>query len=138
MYLERKYPAVKKIYFLFLLFPLLVSFQCDDDLDSGFETLYVIQNDLNEDIYLLNEGNAFVDIRSEEAVIIGSSLNPETSAIAPSEAFIFERIRLYTREGEDYILVYTQDPLDDTQWVFDEPTTNRYEYTLVISPAILD
>ena len=121
-----------------MLFPFLVSFQCEDELDTGFETQYMIQNDLTSDLFLLNEGNTFVDIPAGASVIIGSALNPETSPITPSESFAFQHIRLYTREGQDYILAYTQDPVDDSQWIFEEPTANRYEYTLVISPAILD
>jgi hypothetical protein len=129
---------MKKLIYLLLLFPILVSFQCEDDLDTGFETSYVIQNDLNIALYFLNDGNAFVEIPSAGAVTIGSVLNPETSPITPSEAAVFEQIRLYIQEGEDFTLVYTQDPLDDPQWTFDEPEVNRYEYTLVITADKLD
>ena len=129
---------MKKV-FLILLFPLLVSFQCEDDIvDSGFETIYLISNESALDLYSLNENEQFVQINSMDEITLGSILNPETSPISPSESLLFSNIRLYRVENGDFILVYTQDPLDDALWTFAEPQENRYEYTLTITDASLD
>ena len=124
--------------FLILLFPFLVAFQCDDDVDSGFETTYIIQNDSSTDLFLLNENGAFVEIDSQTAISIGSDLNSVTEPITPTEAFLFNSIKLYQAEGENFILRYSQEPLEDSLWTLTEPVMNRFEYTLVITDVDLD
>lgn len=125
--------------FLLLLVPLLMSTQCDDDfVDSGFETSYILQNDSSVDLFLLNSENRFVEIKSNATVAVGSTLNTETSPIAPSESLVFNTVKLYTVDNDNFILVYNQDPIDDGVWILSEPTVNRYEYTLLISDALID
>lgn len=124
---------------LLLLLPFLVSFQCEDDFDnSGFETTYLIQNDSNTDLFLLNNQNSFVDVESQSEISVGSTLNSETEPVIPSESFVFEDIKLYKTEGGDFILVYEQVPLDDEIWILNEPSVNRFEYTLIITDDLLD
>lgn len=129
---------MKRVYLLILL-PFLVSFQCEDDLDtSGFETTYLLQNDSSIDLFLLSNGNSFVDVESQSEVSVGSTLNSVTEPIVPSESFIFEDIKLYKADGGDFILVYEQVPLADELWILNEPSVNRFEYTLVITNDLLD
>ena len=129
---------IKKIYLL-LLFPLVVATQCEDDLPlSGFETEYLIQNDSSTDLILITESNQLMDINSQSSLQIGSSLNSETSAIIPSESYLFGEINLYKLENENYVLVYSQNPIEDTQWVYTETSVNRYEYKLVITDDLLE
>ncbi|NAS13863.1 hypothetical protein [Poritiphilus flavus] len=129
---------MKRIYLLVLL-PFLVSFQCEDDLDnSGFETTYLLQNESGIDLILLSNGNSLVDLESQSEVSIGSTLNSVTEPVVPSESLIFEDIKLYRTDGDDFILVYDQEPLDDALWIFNEPSVNRYEYTLVITDDLID
>jgi hypothetical protein len=127
---------MKKIY-LILLFPFLVATQCEEEY-SGFETSYLVYNDSSIDLFWLTEENRFIEIESQSTVSLGSTLNSETSSIVPSEAFVFYSVRLYSKVNDDYILVYVQDPLDDELWFFSEPTTNRYEYRLVITDDLID
>ncbi len=128
---------MKKI-FLFLVLPFLFAFQCEDDVDSGFETSYIIQNGSNTDLFLLTESDSFVEISSQTEISIASDLNSVTEPILPTESFLFNSIRLYRSENENFILSYSQEPLDDEVWQLTEPTTNRFEYTLVITDADLN
>jgi hypothetical protein len=125
--------------FLIVLIPFLVAFQCDDEFDnSGFETSYIVQNDSSVDLYLLNEENRFVKVESQSSMSAGSTLNSITDPIVPSESFVFNNIKLYKMENDDFILSYIQDPIDDDLWIFSEPSMNRYEYTLFITDNLLD
>lgn len=71
----------EKQYFLLLLIPFLLSFQCEEDLIAGFETRYLIQNDLTEDLFLLNERNSFLVIPAGGEMTIGTNLNPEAHPV---------------------------------------------------------
>jgi hypothetical protein len=125
--------------FLIVLIPFLVAFQCDDEFEnSGFETSYIVQNDSSVDLYLLNEENRFVKVESQSSMSAGSTLNSITDPIVPSESFVFNNIKLYKMENDDFILNYIQDPIDDDLWIFSEPSMNRYEYTLFITDNLLD
>jgi hypothetical protein len=128
---------MKKI-FLILLFPFLVAFQCDDDVDSGFETIYIIQNDSGTDLYLLDSQERFIELPSQADLSVGSALKNEASPILPSESFIFNDVKLYRSENNNFILAYSQEPLEDGLWSLTEPVMNRFEYTLVITDAELD
>ncbi|MCE2613108.1 hypothetical protein LVD13_09010 [Flavobacteriaceae bacterium D16] len=128
---------MKKI-FLILLFPFLVAFQCDDDVDSGFETTYFVQNDSSTDLFLLNESGQFIEINSQTDIAVGSDLNSVTEPIPPTESFLFNSIKLYRSENDNFILAYSQEPLEDGLWSLTEPVTNRFEYTLLITDAELD
>ena len=128
---------MKKI-FLILLFPFLVAFQCDDDVDSGFETTYLVQNDSSTNLFLLNESGQFIEINSQTDIAVGSDLNSVTEPIPPAESFLFNSIKLYRSENENFILAYSQEPLEDGLWSLTEPVMNRFEYTLVITDADLD
>jgi hypothetical protein len=129
---------IKKI-FLLLLVPLLMATQCDDDLDnSGFETTYFIQNDSSFDLFLLSEGDAFVEIESQSVKSIGSALNSATSSIVPSESYAFSNIKLYKMDQSNFILAYEQTSIDNNLWVFNEPSINSFKYTLVITDELLD
>jgi hypothetical protein len=129
--------AMKRI-FLILLFPFLVAFQCDDDLSSGFETTYIIQNDSSIDLYFLDNQDRFIELPGQSELSIGSALKNEASPLLPSESFVFNDIRLYRSENGNFILSYQQDPVEDGLWSLTEPSINRFEYTLVITGADLD
>ena len=125
--------------FLIILLPFLLAFQCDDDLENtGFETSYIIQNDSSTDLLLLNESNSFIEIESQSANLVGSTLNSETSPIAPSQSFVFNSIKLYRADNDDFIQVYDQTPLNNDLWILAEPVMNRFEYTLVITDDLLN
>ena len=129
---------VKKI-FLILLFPLIVATQCeDDDLNSGFETQYMIQNDSNIDLILFTEGGGQLPVASQSDLRVTSDLSQTTDPISPSESFIFSHIKLYKIENDNFIIAYNQDPIDDDLWVFSETSENRYEYRLIITDALID
>ena len=124
--------------FLILLFPFLVAFQCDDDVDSGFETTYIIQNDSGTDLFFLNSQQRFIEVPSQSELSIGSSLKNEASPILPTEAFLFNDIKLYRSENDNFIINYSQDPIVDGLWNLTEPVVNRFEYTLIITDADLN
>ncbi|WP_350286015.1 hypothetical protein [uncultured Croceitalea sp.] len=122
-----------------LLAPLLMATQCEDDFDnSGFETSYIIQNDSNTVLFLLNREESFIEIQRRSELSFGSDLNSETNPIAPSESLVFDEIKLYKKENENFIFVYGQSPLEDTTWMLDEPVMNRYEYRLVITDVLIE
>ena len=128
---------MKKI-FVLLILTLLLSTQCEDDLDSGFETSYIVQNNSSIDLFLLTEDNRFIEISSQSDLLVGSDLNSETNPISPSESFLFSSIRLYKSVTNDFILSYVQNPLSNDLWEFSEPVMNRFEYVLLITDELLD
>ncbi|EDP69644.1 hypothetical protein FBALC1_05648 [Flavobacteriales bacterium ALC-1] len=129
---------MKKIYILFLL-PLLVATTCeDDDVNSGFESHYIIQNDSSTDLILFTEGGGQLSVVSQTELFVASDFNNTTDPISPSESAIFNNIKLYKVVGENFILVYNQSPIDDSLWVFNEPSGNRFEYRLVITDELVD
>ena len=129
---------MKKI-LLLLLIPLLLATQCDDEIDnSGFETDYLLQNNSSFDLFLLTEEDVFIDIESQSTQSIGNSLNSITSSIAPSESNVFSNIKLFKMENSNFILAYEQTPIDDDLWVFNEPSVNRYKFTLIITDELID
>lgn len=124
--------------FLILLFPFLVAFQCEDDVDTGFETTYIIQNDSGTDLFFLDGQQRFIEVPSQSELSIASALKNEASPILPTEAFLFSEIKLYRSENDNFILSYSQDPLENGLWALTEPQVNRFEYTLVITNMDLD
>ncbi|MCA0132133.1 hypothetical protein [Winogradskyella alexanderae] len=127
-----------KKHILLLLLPLFLAMQCEDDITTGFETTYIIDNTTNSDLLLLNDSGSFIDIPSQSLTTIGSTLNSEANAVAPSEAFVFNTIKLYRNENDNFIYVYEQDPLEDDLWELDEPTVNRFEYKLIITEDLIN
>ena len=122
-----------------MLFPFLMSFQCEDDFENaGFETSYKIQNNSNVDLFYIDESNQIWQIAKQSSSIIGSTLNNETIAVMPTASLLFEAIKLYASENGDYVLRYQQTPVDDELWVLSEPLENVFEYTLVITDQLLD
>ena len=129
---------MKKV-FLLMLFPFLMSFQCEDDFENaGFETSYKIQNNSNVDLFYIDESNQISQIAKQSSSIIGSTLNNETIAVMPTASLLFEAIKLYASENGDYVLRYQQTPVDDELWVLSEPLENVFEYTLIITDQLLD
>ncbi|MCB0372949.1 MAG: hypothetical protein KDD31_08075 [Muricauda sp.] len=118
---------------LLLLVPFLLAFQCDEEELPGFETNYILQNDTANDLYYLTENDNYIAVESQSRFSFGNSLNPVASPISPTELGAFNSIALYMLSGTDYVLVYSQDPIDDAVWILTEPETNRYEYRLVIT-----
>lgn len=129
---------MKKV-FLLMLFPFLMSFQCEDDFENaGFETSYKIQNNSNVDLFYIDESNQIWQIAKQSSSIIGSTLNNETIAVMPTASLLFEAIKLYASENGDYVLRYQQTPVDDELWVLSEPLEYVFEYTLIITDQLLD
>jgi hypothetical protein len=129
----------KRLIKAFLIVPFLMAFQCEDDIiDSGFETTYIIQNETDIDLFLLTEQDVFFQIASQSSRPVNSELNSETRPIEPSKSLNFSRIKLYKLEGNDYILVYEQTPIDDNLWVFNELEMNKFEYILVITDQLIN
>lgn len=122
---------------LFLLLPFLLAFQCEEE-NTGFETQYLVQNDSGSDLFLIKPENLIIEIGSQSTITVGSTLNSETSPILPTESSVINSIKLYKMDSADLILVYSQDPLNDDLWVFDEPSVNRFEYKLIITDALID
>ncbi|MFK7833530.1 MAG: hypothetical protein AB8B52_09655 [Winogradskyella sp.] len=128
----------KKLY-LILLLPLIVATTCeDDDINSGFETEYFIQNDSSIDLVLFTEGGGQLPVPSEGELRVSGDLNQDAEPISPSESFIFSNIKLYKMDNEDFVLAYEQSPLDDALWIFSETSENRFAYRLIITDALLD
>lgn len=124
---------------LLLLLPLIVATTCeDDDLNSGFETEYIIQNNSSINLILITELDTQITIESKTSYNFNSALNQTTDSISPSESFIFSNIKLYKAENGNFILVYDQDPIDDGLWIFSEPSENRYQYDLVITDDLIN
>ena len=118
---------MKKV-FLLMLFPFLMSFQCEDDFENaGFETSYKIQNNSNVDLFYIDDSNQISQIPKQSSSIIGSTLNNETIAVMPTASLLFETIKLYASENGDYVLRYQQTPVDDELWVLSEPLENVFE-----------
>jgi hypothetical protein len=129
---------IKRLY-LILLLPLIVATQCeDDDINSGFETEYIIQNDSDIALILFTEGGGQLPVASQSNLFVASNLNQTTNSITPSESNIFSNIKLYKMENDNFILVYEQNPIDDDLWVYSEPSENRFEYRLIITDATID
>lgn len=124
--------------FILLLLPLIVAVTCEeDDLTSGFETEYILQNDSSLDLIFFPEGSSKFTVESKSSLTIAIDLNQETNPITPSETFTFSSIELYKSENNNFIQVYKQDPVDDNTWVLNEPTENRFEYKLIITDELL-
>ncbi|NDV43990.1 hypothetical protein [Flagellimonas sediminis] len=123
---------------LLLLVPFLLAFQCDEEEISGFETNYLLQNATTTDLFYLSENDNFIAVENQSRFSIGSSLNPVSSPITPADSELFSAIKLYVLTGTDYVLVYSQDPIDDAAWVLTEPETNRFEYRLTITDSDLE
>ncbi|MEC7771897.1 MAG: hypothetical protein VX798_11985 [Bacteroidota bacterium] len=129
---------MKKV-FLLLLFPFLMAFQCEDDfVDSGFETYYSIENSTDTDLFLIDDSNQITEIAKQSSITIGATLNTETISVMPSESFLFESIKIYSSENDDFFLRYEQNPIDDESWILREPMENVFEYTLIITDQLLD
>ncbi len=124
--------------FLLLLVPFLLAFQCDEEELSGFETNYLLQNDTSSDLFYLSENDNFIAVESQSRFSFGSSLNPVSSPITPADSELFSAIKLYVLTGTDYVLVYSQNPVDDAVWRLTEPETNRFEYRLTITDSDID
>ena len=128
-----------KKFVLVLLAPFLMATQCEDDFDnSGFETSYLIQNNSNTDLFLLDETDSFTLIKANAILTIATALNLTTHPIKPSESLIFTGVSLYKKENDDFILSYRQSPLSDGSWELREPQINRFEYTLLITDQLID
>lgn len=122
---------------LVLLTPFLMATQCEDDFsDSGFETTYNIKNDTGTMLYLFRNERLF-EIATQSEVEISSDLNTETKPIVPSQTITLEPILLYTKENDNFILAYEQRPIIDELWAYEEPSVNRFEYTLIITDEVL-
>ena len=120
------------------MLPLIVAVTCEeDDLVSGFETEYILQNDSSLDLIFFPEGSSKFTIESKSNLTIAIDLNQNTNPITPSETFTFSSIELYKSENNNFIQVYKQDPIDDNTWVLSEPTENRFEYKLIITNELL-
>ena len=129
---------MKKFVLVFLA-PFLMATQCEDDFDtSGFETSYLIQNNSNTDLFLLDETDSFTLIKANAILTIATALNLTTNPIKPSESLIFTGVSLYKKENDDFILSYRQSPLLDDSWELREPQINRFEYTLLITDQLID
>lgn len=135
----KKLFKVKRL-FIVLILPLIVATTCDDDSDinSGFETQYIIQNDSSIDLILFTEAGGQLPVASQSEFRVASDLNNTTDPITPSESFVFSNIKLYKMVDSDFILTYVQNPIDDALWVFNEPSENRFEYRLIITDDLLD
>ena len=134
----KKIFKVKRL-FLLLLLPLLVATTCDDDnIDSGFETKYIIQNDSSIDLILFTEGGGQLPVASLSELLVTTDLNRETEPIPPEESFIFNNIKLYKMVDSNFILAYEQNPINDDLWTLSEPSENRFEYKLIITDNVLD
>ena len=129
---------MKKV-FLLLLFPFLMSFQCEDDfVNSGFETSYSIENSTSTDLFLIDDSNQITEIAKQSSITIGSTLNTETISVMPSESFLFDSIKIYSSENDDFFLRYEQNPINDESWILREPMENAFEYTLIITDQLLN
>lgn len=129
---------MRKICLVFLL-PLLFAFQCeDDDGSTGFETSYFIQNETNTSLFYFGFDDRLIEIEAQSSDLFRSELNNETLPIPPSESIDFSTLQLFRNVDSDIILIYEQTPIDDDQWLFDEPSENRFEYTLVITEELIN
>lgn len=124
--------------FLLLLVPFFMATQCEDDENSGFETSYIIENNSSSKLFFLENGELFKSLEIQSNITIGSELNSETSPIEPSASLIFNEIKLYKEEDDNFILVYEQNPISNNLWIFNEPVENRFEYTQTITDDLLN
>ncbi len=129
---------VKRLY-LVLVLPLIIAMQCEeDDLSSGFETAYTIDNTSSRDLIFFRDGFPQVAINSNSNYQFATELNQVTEPIAPTAASVFSSIKLYEDQEGSFILVYNQDPLNDDVWTLTEPFENKFIYTLNITDALLN
>lgn len=98
----------------------------EDAETTGFEFEYFVQNDSGSDLFLLDEDNVLVEIGKRATKSIGSALNPETSSISPSASLVINAIRLYAKESNDFVVVYTPETVNEDLWIFYKPNVNRY------------
>ena len=133
-----------KIIFLLTVFIFAAVPSCNDEDENLVidpESRYQLQNDSDVNLYLLTE-NGFQEVPRQSLTVIGSEYNSTTGErIPPSETLLFESIELYEKEGEDFIQVYDQEPIENSLWSLEESSQDGYElyeYTLLVSEALLN
>ena len=133
-----------KILLLFTVFIFAAVPSCNDedaDLMIDPESRYQLQNDSGNDLFLLTE-NGFQEVARQSVTLIGSEYNSTSGArIPPSKTILFNSIELYEKEGDDFIRIYDQEPVDDSLWSLEESSQDGYElyvYTLLISDEFLN
>lgn len=123
---------MKKIY-LFLFVPLLLSFQCEDDLDPLYGTEFYIQNNASIDLIWLNTDGDEITIESQSEQFIAISTDRDF-IILPSKTNAFDVIILYKKEESGALsMLYEQNPVIDELWVFNSMGDFEGTYTLVIT-----
>ena len=129
---------LKKVFLLFLV-PLLMATQFENkDINSGFETTYLLQNNSSIDLILITEEDQQIVIENKAIIPIGSNLNATTDPIIPLDSVIFNSIKLYKKESDNFILVYKQEPIESALWIVNEPSINKYDYTFIITDALIN
>lgn len=127
---------MKKIY-LFLFVPLLLSFQCEDDIDPLFSTEYYVQNNSSVDLIWLNADAEEISIESQSEQFLGVSTDMD-AIILPSNSLAINAITLYKKEESGALsMVYEQNPIMDEIWEFNAPFNFEGDYYLTISDTSL-
>lgn len=127
---------MKKIYLLFLA-PLLLSFQCEEDIYPLYSTEFYIENLSNTDLVWISEtaGETLIASQSKQFIAAASD---EVVFIKPSENIAFESITLYKKEENgDLTVVYEQQPINDDRWSFNMLTEYEVAYVLIITNGSL-
>ncbi len=125
---------------LFLSFSMLfLAVLCSPEEEPFFSTDFIVQNSSSEDlIFVTADENDFVlESQAEQGFFLSSDKNEFKK---PSENVGLQNgFRLYQRnEGGDLVMVYEQDPIDDSLWIFTEQFEYDANYKLVITDADLD
>ena len=127
---------MKKIY-LFLFVPLLLSFQCEDDVAPLYETEFYIQNNSSIQLIWLNADMEEIPIESQSEQFIGVSTDMDFF-ISPSKTVAFDGITLYKKEESGALtMVYEQRPIVDDIWEFNALGDYIGQYFLFVTDASL-
>ena len=127
---------MKKLFFL-LLAPLLMSMQCESD-DPIFGTEYFIENNSSIDLILITEEAGEILIKSQSSQFIAVATD-SNAFVVPSDNIAFTEITLYTSEdGGNMVLVYEQNPIMDSLWIFEELSSYTARYRLIITDDSLN
>lgn len=128
---------MKKLLLLFLV-PLLMSTQCESDIDPTFSTEFFVQNISDQDlIYFTFEGREIL-IKSQSHQFIAVSSNT-ISFVKPSENKAFDHILLYRKDSSGNLtMIYEQNPIVDSLWTFEKLSTYEANFTLFINNELLE
>ncbi len=127
---------MKRIFLLFLA-PVLLSFQCESDLETVLRTEFYIQNDSSSNLLWITEMAGEITIQSKTEQFMAAA-SDEVVFVKPSENIAFDNVLLFRREENGSLTkVYEQQPIRDDDCSFNSISEYEGVYVLTITDASL-